>query len=472
MTERLVRRDDREGLAPRLVEEVPTFKNGLARIDADVSEGRLVATFRLRQGLVWHDGAALTSDDVAFAWSLDREAPRGSLARADANLIDRIDTPDARTAVVYLRPGVRTARYPLLPRALPRHLHASADAAARLRYSRSPVHAGPFVLASRDQGGMTLLSFDRYALGAPGLSRVEVRFFTDREALLDALASGRVDLVPAGFFSEELIPRLERFVETRALVARYTPQESAEMLLFNLRSGPYRDQRVRQAVALAIDRRAIVDEVFGGRLRLPGSYLYAPSWAAEDVTLPDADPVAARTILGTLGHCVSTRCPPAFSTLRARVVVEGGNAPRLRAAELVVRDLERAGLVATLVAYSGSELAEALRAGEFDLAIITRDGADATLATEEYVSGSATNLSGYANPWFDALAAVAMRGLARAQSKPLYAELQRVWSADLPALPLYQRLAVDVVPASLEGVAPAAGGEPLSWNAHAWRFTK
>ena len=58
----------------------------------------------------------------------------------------------------------------------------------------------------------------------------------------------------------------------------------------------------------------------------------------------------------------------------------------------------------------------------------------------------------------------------RAEKRALYAELQRLWSTALPALPLYQHLQVDVAPRSLGGVQPSPAGDPVTWSAHDWRF--
>ena len=49
--------------------------------------------------------------------------------------------------------------------------------------------------------------------------------------------------------------------------------------------------------------------------------------------------------------------------------------------------------------------------------------------------------------------------------------MERLWSAALPALPLYQQLRVDVAPQALSDVQPTPSGTPLSWNAYRWSFT-
>ena len=156
-------------------------------------------------------------------------------------------------------------------------------------------------------------------------------------------------------------------------------------------------------------------------------------------------------------------------TLRARLLVESGSAVRLAAATLVAKDLSAMGAVTTVEFYAPPAFASALAAGTFDIAIASRGGEDPAEATDGFISTSPRNETAFADPAFDVLARAASSFLTREERKPLYAELARIWSNALPALPLYQELAVDVVPAGLEGIAPTALHLPLSWNAHAWR---
>lgn len=470
--EELVRVDNTDELVARLSEMVPSFENGLARIAADdqAALGRLQVTFVLRGGLTWQDGMPITADDIAFAWQRDRVAAAGSRARADAELVDHVEVVDSRTARFILRPGARPSHYALLARVMPRHVLDGATAQAEAAYRQKPMHAGPFHLASWQGGlGATFTPFAGYALGKPRLSRIEVRFYPGQELAISALQRGEVELVPADSLTAELGPVLERFAEGRGLVVRYTPQVWGEFLLFNVR-GTLADERLRRAVGEAIDRKKINQQLFSGRARVPSSYLLAPSWAAADgPSEPEADHEAARENLAAAGFC-DTRCFGA-PILQVRLVVEAGSTARIAAAEMVARDLEAIGAVVSMLVYPPGVSGAVLVRDGFDLAIVPRGASDPAEASEEYVSTSPRNATGYADPAFDGFALVGASLFTRAEREPLYTELQRIWTADPPALPLYQELAVDVLPVSLEGLAPSPLHEPLSWNAYLWRHT-
>lgn len=101
--------------------------------------------------------------------------------------------------------------------------------------------------------------------------------------------------------------------------------------------------------------------------------------------------------------------------------------------------------------------------GDFDLALVPLSADDPLQATDGW--------TGLVEPWFDVLAAAARHAAGRDEQRTLYAELQRVWSDDLPALPLYQRLRVDVAARALTGIQPTPDDGPLTWNAAQWRFS-
>src|SRR2546428_5575244 len=97
VTEPLVAIDPRGDYVPRLAVDVPTVENGELRITSDDPSalgGRMVATFRLRDGARWQDGEPITALDVRFAHDEDVSAPPGTLVRWLADRIEAIDVVD------------------------------------------------------------------------------------------------------------------------------------------------------------------------------------------------------------------------------------------------------------------------------------------------------------------------------------------------------------------------------------------
>lgn len=468
--ETLVRRDATDQLVPRLAAEVPTLENGGARVvwdDPAAPGGRIVATFRLRPEARWHDGRPVTAADVVFAWEEDRAARPGSVERLVAERVDRVEMLSDRAVTFSYRANERWDAYPLAARAMPRHLLAGASAEARAAYARDPVHAGPFSVAAWLPGfGVTLAAAPEYVLGRPGLGRIEVRFLRDRSAVLDALARGDVDVAPSPALEADLgraLDRLSEGSERPRLLTYYTAAEATETLHFG---GRFADGRVRRAVELAIDRQAIVELVFAGRARAPRSYLVPPLWAAADLgAAPRPDRERARSLLAAAGFT-----PGTFGILERggeRVIlttlVAEGSPGRLDAARVAAGQLAAVGIAAEVREVPAGEIEARLSSGQFDLAVVQERATDPLFATLRHTAAG--------GPWFAALAVAARTSPEPADRRALYGELQRLYLEEVPSLPLYQYLAVDVAPRGLAGVRPAPHLAPLTWNAHEWRFS-
>jgi len=404
---------------------------------------------------------------VRFAFDDDRAAPQATARRWMADRVERVERVDDRTVRFTYRAGERWELYPLVARVLPAHVLASASADKRAQYMREPMHAGPFAVAAWIPGfGMTLSAFPRYVGGAPSLGRIEVRFYSDRGAVVDALRRGEVDVAGAPAVEADLTRTLDRFADGPRLQALYKAANAIEMLRFGTRNTVFTDLRVRQAVELALDRRALIETIFAGRARVPRSYLVPPLWAAtEPLDAPRLDREAARGLLASAGWSAGRLgiLERGAERMTVTLQVANGSQARVDAGRRLAGDLASVGIAATVLERSSTDVLDAVSRGDFDLALVPERTDDPQLASDRY--------RGLAGPWFDVLLAAAAAAPERVDKRALYAEMQRLWAESLPGVPLYQELLVDVAPRNLEGIQPSPNGDPLTWNASDWRFT-
>ena len=219
-----------------------------------VSEDRLTYTFKLKTGVRFHDGSALTSEDVLASYQRIRRPPPGVIsARAERYAdIASIETPDAQTVVFKLS---RPNNAMLLNFASPFDCIYSAD---KLKDDaqfpqRNVLGSGPFVFEAHAPG--VQWSGRRYAQyhdkGKPYLDGYAAQFLP-RESMVNALAAGDIHAEFRG-----LAPA-DRARVTSALGARAAVQESpwlcAMVVTFNTAKKPFNTGRVRRALSLAIDR--------------------------------------------------------------------------------------------------------------------------------------------------------------------------------------------------------------------------
>lgn len=458
IVEPLVRRTATEDLEPRLAESVPTVENGAVQLVETDAGVQLVATFRIRDGARWHDGVAVEAEDVRSAFERDRAAPAGTHAREMAERIDRVAVIDARSVQVTYRAGERWDLFALAPRALPRHLLHDRDGAV---YAARPIHAGPYAIDAYAPGVLVLAAFKAHPIDKPAVERIVVRSFDDGAAMLAALRRGEIDLVPSPGFDADLAPTLDRSAGRPDLQVLYTPAQAIAVLGAG---HAFAEPLVREAMALTIDRERIARSVFLGRVLLPASYLVPPLWAASEARAPfRVDREAARRLLAQAGFRRGTFgiAERNGARLVGAILVPQRATGLEEVARAVASDLAVIGIAVDVSARPLTEIRDRLASGELDLAVTIEAAEDPALATSRY--------RGFVSPWFDVLADAAMKSADRSEKRALYAELQRLWSEDMPVFPLYQVLKVDIAPARLDGIRPASHSAPLTWNAAQWK---
>lgn len=211
-------------------------------------------TFRIHDGVRFHDGSSLTSADIKASFDRIRQPPQGIASpRADHfRDIAAIETPDPRTVVFRLsepNPSFMTVL------ANPYNcIYSAARLAADPRYpERTVMGSGPFVFVERTPGSAWIgRRFDGYfRQGLPRLDGFQNLLMTNT-AMLNALQGGQVHAEFRGVSPAER-DRLLQAAGPR-LTAYEAPWLSGFVLSFNTEQAPFNDVRVRQALSMAIDR--------------------------------------------------------------------------------------------------------------------------------------------------------------------------------------------------------------------------
>ena len=229
------------------------------------SEDGLRYTFKLREGVKWHDGADFTSADVAFSILLAKEVhPRG---RATLANVTEVETPDALTATIVLSQPAPALIYALSAAEspiVPKHVYENTDAATNPA-SVAPIGTGPYIFKEWARGSHLLLARNPnyWAKDKPYVDEVVMRFLPDAGARAAALESGEADLG----HSPVALADIDRLAASPKLVIsregnNYQPQQV--QLEFNTQNQYFKDMKVRQAVALSLDRQTIVDVIYYG----------------------------------------------------------------------------------------------------------------------------------------------------------------------------------------------------------------
>lgn len=244
------------GLAPRLATSWEGAEDGLS------------VTFKLREGVTWHDGKPFTADDVAFS-ALNVWKPLQNLGRLVFANLETVDTPDAHTAVFrFSKPMpiqlIRNAM-PAVTSVLPKHLYDGTDIAANPA-NHAPVGTGPFRFAEHKPGEYYRLVRNEAYWGEdqPKLDEIVYRVLPDRAAAASALEAEEIQL--AAFSQVPLVDldRISKVPGLKVVTEGYEALTYQLVVEINHRNPILAKLPVRQAIAHAIDKRFVVDTVFLG----------------------------------------------------------------------------------------------------------------------------------------------------------------------------------------------------------------
>lgn len=221
-----------------------------------VSNDQKTWTFKLRPGVKFHHGRDLESEDVKVTVSRIMDRANGSTARVNFDIVDNIETPDKATIVFNLKmpySGFADLFGDRQVRIVPRD---KLDTIAN-----EPVGTGPFKLSAFKPGDRIelLKNSDYYKKGLPKLDAVTIRIMPETAAQVAALETGALDLV------WNLAPEvIDQFSNNKKIVIDSVPTSTWDGLIMNAAQKPFDDPKVRKAISLAIDKKAMVElSLFG-----------------------------------------------------------------------------------------------------------------------------------------------------------------------------------------------------------------
>ena len=230
------------------------------------ADGKTV-TFKLLPGVKFHDGQPFTSADVQFSVMdvLKKVHPRGvNTFRA----VTAVDTPDAMTAVFrlsepapYMMMALSSYESPMLPK----HVFGTGDI-TRHPNANLPVGTGPFKFVEWQKG--QFLRFDRNPdyrkPGLPHLDRIVARFIADTGTRSAAMETQEVHMGGFNAVPPVDVKRLAALPHISVTAKGYEMQAPILHLDFNTTKPPFDDVKVRQAVAYAMDRKFVLDNIWFG----------------------------------------------------------------------------------------------------------------------------------------------------------------------------------------------------------------
>ncbi|RYG20808.1 hypothetical protein EON82_19825, partial [bacterium] len=356
-----------------------------------------------------------------------------------------IDAPDDHTVVVHLKAPSRT----IIPK-LSSPQVAIVPARFRNQAIQKPedlVGSGPYRMTEYRPAQRAVLEPNPHWRGTAPLKRIEIVPITDASSLLNRFRSGDVDLMQVASSDVGTV------LDAKDLKERATLLPTTKLVYLLIQPAAYpplKDVRVRRAIAMALDRKRLAEELVRGEAHASGRIL--PGGLAEDKPmLPTYDPADAKRLLAEAGY-------PGGKGLPA-LDFGYNEANRLNAiVEYLPTTLKTLGIKVRTRPF-GLSFMDEIQKKRLPMAL---SGWGAPYPDPQAVlsvllrSDSATNYSGYASKEYDAADAKAQAS-GRMED---FEAAERIAAHDVPILPLYSQPKVWLVSKRLQGVVLSTYGSP------------
>jgi len=289
------------------------------------SADNLALTFKLRDGVKWHDGKPFTAADVKCTFDMLQEKGTEKFRKNPRklwyqNVLDVV--PNSATEVTFKLGRPQPSLLSLLASGYtPMYPCHATPAQQRTK----PIGTGPFKLVEFKQNEVIRMvkNPDYWKPGRPYLDGIEMPIITNRSTAMLAFMAGKLDMT----FPTEVTAPLMRDIKSQMpkAVCVFGPSNVNENLIVNREKPPFDNVDIRRAMALSLDRKAFIDILFEGQADIGGSLLPPPNgvWGMPESQMRDMlgyDPdiaknrAAGRAIMEKLGYSATNRLKVKVST--------------------------------------------------------------------------------------------------------------------------------------------------------------
>jgi peptide/nickel transport system substrate-binding protein len=386
--------------------------------------------FHLHRGVRFHDGRTLTSRDVKWTFDSLLQGKVRSTKAAVYRPVDSIEAPDDATVIFHLKEPFATLLWNLSEGAIGIVPDGSLD-----EISRHPVGSGPFIFVSAEADKEVVVARNPDYWGTKAqLERVRFMVVPDATTRALELRKGSADAA-INALSPDMILTLERERNLRVL---RDPGTVLAYLSFNLRDPILRDQRVRQAIAYAIDRRPLIEYIWRGFAQPASSILPPQSWAYDgNVPKYPHDPERARALLDAAGY-------KPVNGVRFHLLMKTSTEESTRLlAAVFQQQLREVGIELDIRTFEFATFFADVQKGLFQFYSLRWIGGNEDPDIFEYVYHSrkfppqGANRSFYRSARIDALIDQARAEIDQNTRKELYTEIQQILAEELPSINLW-----------------------------------
>lgn len=401
----------------------------------DVAPDGMQYTFKLHQGVKFHDGSELTAADVKYTIDYYRDPANAATIQSGYTGIGSVETPDDYTVVVNMETvnAASLVNWATNPIVNAKHHQEVGDAT----YSTSPIGTGPFKLKEWKASEYTELeAFDDYFKGRPEVDVIRMEVVPEDAVRKAALDTGDADSSAWPLLVEDSLA-LEQ--DPNFKVFR-TPGDSIKHFPINNERPYFADKLCRQALMHALDRQRIIDDLWNGAAEVAHSNIPPSSqYYNADLKQYEFDPAKAMALLDEAGWTVGADGirEKDGTKFAFTCTVKAGDQARKAIAELAQQLFKEVGVDMQLAEAPVAEILEAMRSGSMEMSIFNwtyNSGVLEPDPTDTLTSSGGNNFPHFANAEMDELCAQGLQKVDPAERKPIYDRIQEIFVEEVPVL--------------------------------------
>ena len=391
----------------------------------EVSPDGLTWTFHFVHNAMWHDGVPFTSADFKFTLDYCTDYPNFNETLQQAMVISYMttitstETPDPYTAIVHMSAPMANFGQPFFW-ILPKHIweNVPKEEAGQTYKNTPPIGTGPFkYVDSKINEYVKLDANKQYFGGAPKIDHILLKYYADRDTMVQALVTGEVDAIepPSG--------AVEKLAGEKNIKVLKWPSRSISELGFNLWDDPsskgnpaLKDYRFRQALAHAVNKTEIVQLAYHG-LAEPAESVLSPKmtlyyWHPSQEETLDFNIAKANSMLDELGYTEWDAShtyridPTTKSAFMLNMYVTNDATELISAGTLMVNWFKEIGIGVQLRPVDSAQMIDTNLAGGMDMYLWGwGPDADPDFILSVFTTGQILSWSDcfYSNPEYDAL---------------------------------------------------------------------
>lgn len=407
----------------------------------ETSEDGTEYTFKLKQGVMFHNGEELKASDVVYTIERGIASPYAGAIFGSVKGAEALSDYEVKVTLKYAyAPFIYAMCAPLSSIVNEKAVEEGKDT-----YSRNPVGTGAYEFVSWDTGSKVILkAFDQWHGGRAPIENVEFRVLQDTTTSVIALENKEIDLlldVPTSEIAN---------IEANSNLALYEcSSHRYNYVGFNTEAGAFGSKEVRQAVAYAISREDILLVATEGVGNIAQNHLTDTLFGySGDVTWYEQDVEKAKSLMASSG----------VGAIEAKVICKDETGKKI--AQVVQEELTELGITCKIDMLEGTTFTEQAKAGNYDIII---NNWSSPVADADYSFGflykssmiGAMNLTRFNNAEMDSLISDGETVTESDGRKEIYKEALSLLKEECPTIPVYWEMAMVAADKDLKNVVPS-----------------